>query len=172
MAADAVTDQYVIVGRINGLHGVRGWCKVYSWTSPRENILNYSPWYLKRNGEWVEYEVAQGRLQGKGVVAQFAGIEDRDEAATLLNTEIAVRREQLPPAAEGEYYWSDLTGLQVRTLEGVTLGTVSHLMQTGSNDVLVVEGDRERLIPFLQPDVVRRVDLDEQLIEVDWDPEF
>jgi 16S rRNA processing protein RimM len=172
LAADAVTDNYVIVGRISGLYGVRGWCKVYSWTDPRENILKYSPWYLKRNGEWLEYEVAEGRRQGKGVVAHLAGIDDRDVAAALLNTQVAVRREQLPPAAEGEYYWSDLVGLLVRTTTGVELGTVSHLMQTGSNDVLVVVDDRERLIPFLQTDVIKHVDLDDGVIEVDWDPEF
>jgi 16S rRNA processing protein RimM len=102
----------------------------------------------------------------------IAGIDDRDIAASLLNTQIAVRREQLPPAAEGEYYWSDLVGLAVRTIAGVELGKVTHLMQTGANDVLVVKGDRERLIPFLQPDVVKRVDLDAGIIEVDWDPEF
>jgi 16S rRNA processing protein RimM len=172
LAADAVADQYVIVGRISGLYGVRGWCKVYSWTDPRENILTYSPWYLKRNGEWLEYEVAEGRRQGKAVIVHIAGIDDRDIAATLLNTQIAVRREQLPPAAEGEYYWSDLVGLAVRTIAGVELGKVTHLMQTGANDVLVVKGDRERLIPFLQPDVIKRVDLDAGIIEVDWDPEF
>jgi len=163
---------YVIVGRINGLYGVRGWCKIYSWTEPRENILKYSPWYLQQGGEWVEHRLATGKRHGKGVIAQLENCDDRDAAATLVNTMIAVKREQLPPAKEGEFYWSDLIGLVVKTTAGIELGKVTQLMPTGSNDVLVVDGERERLIPFVQEDVIIKIDLDAGVIEVDWDPEF
>lgn len=164
--------QYIVVGRISGLFGVRGWCKIYSWTEPRENILTYSPWYIKQDGQWVAHKLADGKRHSKGVVVQLSGCNDRDAAAKFVNVEIAVKREQLPPAAEGEFYWSDLINLVVRTTEGVELGRVKQVMPTGSNDVLVVEGDSERLIPFLQGDVIKQVDLDAGVIEVDWDPEF
>lgn len=162
----------VALGQINGLYGVRGWVKVFSHTQPRENILGYSPWQLHLAGEWRELAVETGRTHGKGVIAKLAGIDDRDAAAALHGAEIAVWREQLPPPAAGEFYWADLEGLAVQTLQGTALGTVSHLIETGSNDVLVVDGERERLIPFLMGQTVIRVDVENGLLVVDWDPEF
>jgi len=165
-------DRKIVVGRIAGLYGVRGWVKVYSWTEPREAIVGYSPWQVKLAGEWREMRVAEGRKQGKGVVVRLEGCNDRDMAATLMGADIAVFRSQLPETAAGEYYWTDLVGLKVVTLDDVELGMVKSLMETGANDVLVVQGERERLIPFLVGDVVVDVDLEHQLMRVDWDPEF
>jgi 16S rRNA processing protein RimM len=162
----------VVLGRINGLYGVRGWVKVYSYTEPRDNILSYSPWLVHYQGQWREMRPIEGRSQGKGVVAHIEGFDDRDQAASLMGSDIAIRREQLPPSREGEYYWADLEGCRVVTTEGVELGTVSGLFETGANDVMVVKGERERLLPFIQPEVIRRVDLEQGLIEVDWDPDF
>ena len=160
------------VGRIQGLYGVKGWVKVLSHTDPRENILRYRPWYLNRDGRWSPTDITAGRRYGKTVIAHLSGIDDRDRAAALLGTEIALRRDQLPPPGKGEYYWVDLEGLQVVTNTGVNLGRISHLFETGANDVIVVRGDKERLIPFVEPDVVREVDFDRGRMLVDWDPEF
>lgn len=165
-------ERLVIVGRISGLYGVRGWLRIYSHTEPRENIVNYSPWLIRERDGWRSYEVAGGRRHGKGVVAHLVGIEDRDAAAALMGKDIAIRREQLPETAEDEYYWADLEGLEVVTREGESLGRLDHLFATGANDVMVVKGDRERLIPFLQGQVVLEIDLGQGRIEVDWDPEF
>lgn len=171
MAGDE--DKYLIVGRINGLYGVRGWVKVFSHTDPRDNILGYHTWYLRRTSEWQPIELAEGRLHGKGVVARLAGCDDRDVAAGLIGSDIAILREQLQQAAPGEYYWTDLIGLEVRTVEGVELGKVDHLLETGSNDVLVVlQGKHERLIPFIREQVVREIDLAGKKMVVDWDPDF
>lgn len=169
--AEQDTD-YVEMGRISGLYGVRGWVKVFSHAQPRENILSYSPWYLEIDGRWVPFEVKEGRRQGSTVVAHLEGCSDRDAAARLLQHRIAVHRDQLPPAGEDECYWADLIGLSVVTIDGTSLGTVANLMETGANDVLVVSGDRERLIPFTPGDAVRNVDLNAGVITVDWDPEF
>src|SRR5512139_1413495 len=128
-------DDYLIVGRISGLYGVRGWVKLFSHTEPRDNILSYRTWYLRRANEWQPIELAEGRLHGKGVVARLAGCDDRDVAAGLVGSDIAILREQLQQAAPGEYYWTDLIGLSVRTVDGVELGVVDHLLETGSNDV-------------------------------------
>ncbi len=164
---------YIVVGQINGLHGVRGWVKVYSHTQPRENILSYRTWYLLQGGNWVAVELADGRPQGKGIVARLQGYDDRDQAAALLKCEIAIHREELPEATPGEYYWADLQGLKVVNAEGVELGVVDHLLETGANDVLVVQdGDTERLIPYVTGQFVLDVSLDEGVIKVDWDPEF
>lgn len=168
-----MADQQLLeLGKISGVFGVKGWVKVYSHTDPREGITNYSPWHIKHRGQWREYQVEAGQRQGKTVVAKLKGIDDRDQALLLTGAVIAISPEQLEKLGKDEYYWHQLEGLQVVTTEGVELGSVSHMMETGANDVMVVIGDRERLIPFTQGHAVVSVDLDAGVITVDWDPEF
>ena len=164
----------VLVGRIVGLYGVQGWLKIESWTEPRTQIFKYQPWLLDvAPGEGMEITGVKGRPQGKGLIAQLPDVEDRDQAAALIGRDIYVAREQLPPPGKDEYYWVDLEGLEVVTTEGLALGRVSHLFATGANDVVVVrDGERERLIPFVQGSYVRSVDLSGGRMVVDWDPEF
>ena len=164
----------VLIGRIVGLHGVQGWLKIESWAEPRMRIFDYQPWLLgAAPGEEVEIKGAKGRQQGKGMVAQLPGVETREQAAALIGSDIHVAREQLPPPAKDEYYWVDLEGIEVLTTQDVPLGQVSHLFATGANDVVVVrDGGRERLIPFIQGVYVRSVDLSAGRMVVDWDPEF
>jgi len=162
--------KYVALGYVAAVHGIKGWVKIRSWTRPLEGILDYQPWLLgddKKPVKWVD-----GRQQGKGLVALLPGFEDREQAGRLVGQQIFVRREQLPATDPDEYYWSDLEGLDVHTTSGVVLGRVERLMETGANDVLVIRGSREHLIPFIQGQYVTRVDLEGGLIEVDWDPEF
>jgi 16S rRNA processing protein RimM len=163
----------VLVGRIVGLYGVQGWLKIESWTEPRTRIFDYQPWLLAAPGAQAEIKGAKGRPQGKGLVAHLPGVDDRDAAQALVGSDIHVPREALPPPAKDEYYWVDLEGLEVVTTEGAALGRVSHLFATGANDVMVVrDGERERLIPFVQGSYVRSVDLSGGRMVVDWDPEF
>jgi 16S rRNA processing protein RimM len=160
----------LVLGPISGVYGVRGWVKVFSETEPRDNILTFQRWYL--GASCHPRRVADGRRRGKGLVARLEGCEDRDQAAALVGSEIAIRRDQLPPPKDDEYYWADLEGLTVETLEGIPLGRVDRLFATAANDVLVVKGERERLLPFVWDRVVRDVDLDRGCMRVDWDPDF
>ena len=162
----------ILLGRITGVFGVRGEIKIESWTEPRLAIFRYQPWTLVRGGSSSQLAGVHGRDHGQGIVASVAGIDDRDQAEAMIGSEISVLRSKLPPAKPGEYYWVDLEGMDVATVEGVALGTVSHLFDTGANHVLVVRGDRERLIPFAQPQYVVDVDFDAGRIVVDWDPDF
>ncbi len=162
----------IVIGRITGHFGVRGWLKVQSWTEPREKIIDYRRWLLETGGRWQERQVTAGRIHGKSVIAHVQGVDSREQAAALIGANIAIRREQLPPTRPGEYYWADLVGLNVRLMDGRELGQVTKLMATGANDVLVVQGDREYLIPFLRERVIKEVDLDARTISVDWDPDF
>jgi 16S rRNA processing protein RimM len=164
--------QHIGVGKISGVFGVKGWVKVFSFTDPRENILTYSPWLLKKGDETKIVNVVDGQLQGKTIVAQLAGVNDRDQAADLMGWDIFISQDQLPKAAKGEYYWSELIGLNVETIDGVQLGVVDSLLETGANDVVIVQGERERCIPFLKGQTIINVDLDAGQIIVDWDPEF
>jgi 16S rRNA processing protein RimM len=159
----------VVLGRVTGLFGVRGWVKVWSYTEPREALLDYGPWLVGRNGRWRTAELAEGQRHGKTVIVRLAGIEDRDAAAELLESDIAVPPDALPEPEEGFWYWRDLEGLAVRRADGSELGTVEYVLETGANDVLVVKGDRERLIPFVTGRVILDVDLDAGVIEVDWE---
>lgn len=169
----ADSDHFLVVGRVSGVFGVRGWVKIYSETQPRANILNYSPWFLRQaDGRWQPLRLLEGRPQGKGIVARLEGCEERDHAFALVGQQVAIAREQLSELAPGEYYWADLIDLEVVTTEGTVLGRVDHLMETGANDVLVVKGDRERLIPFVPEQVVTVVDIPGGRLTVDWDPDF
>ncbi|MBI3897932.1 MAG: ribosome maturation factor RimM [Gammaproteobacteria bacterium] len=166
----ATTDRRVTVGRVAGLFGIRGWVKVYSHTRPPEAILDYRPWLIEIGGAWRPFEIAEGQMHGKGIIARLDGIADRDQAAALVGATIAVALDQLPAATENEYYWAELEGLRVINLAGQELGRVSHLFETGANDVMVVQGERERLLPFSKP-VIQRVDIAGGVIHVDWDAE-
>lgn len=161
----------VVMGRVIGLFGVRGWVKVYSHTRDKADLLHYRCWLVQRPEGWREYRVAEGRAQGPGLVARLEGIEDRDQASGLVGSDIAVPQADLPPPAPGEYYWTQLEGLRVVNQDGIELGQVSHLFETGANDVMVVRGERERLIPYIR-DVVKQVDLAAGEMRVDWDAEF
>ncbi|MGB5261838.1 MAG: ribosome maturation factor RimM [Gammaproteobacteria bacterium] len=160
------------MGRIAAPFGVQGWVHVTAFTEAPENLLEYLPWYLGRQGEWREARPLEGKLHGKGLVVRLEGCADRDAAAAMSGTDIAVYRKQLPDTQDDEYYWNDLIGLQVVTTDGRALGQVDHLLETGANDVLVVRGDRERLVPFVQGEVIRSIDLHKGEIRVDWDPDF
>ncbi|MGN2253649.1 ribosome maturation factor RimM [Frateuria sp. GZRe12] len=170
----AAASRRVLVGRIVGLYGVQGWLKIESWTEPRTQIFKYQPWLLETApGEVKEVAGITGRPQGKGLICHLPGVDERDAATALVGQDIHVSRELLPPPAKDEYYWVDLEGLEVVTTEGVALGRVTHLFATGANDVVVVrDGARERLIPFVQGTYVRSVDLSGGRMVVDWDPEF
>ncbi len=162
----------VIVGEIAGAFGVKGWVKIHSHTTPPDNVLAYSPWLLEGQDGAKEYKVLSGRMHGSSVIAQLEGVTDRDQALKLRSNTILVSRDRFPPAEDGHYYWVDLVGLRVRNLAGADFGKVVDMMATGANDVIVAQGERERLIPFVIGQFVKDVNLDEGFMVVDWDPDF
>ena len=164
-----MTTEPVLLGRIVGAFGVRGWVKVFSYTEPREAVLKYEAWLLRRNGNWEVNQVAEGQRHGKSVIARLQGVDDREQAEALRGTEIGVTRDKLPEPENDQYYWSDLEGLQVVHHDGTELGKIDHLLETGAHDVMVVKGETEILIPFAMHDVVLDVDLEAQKVTVDWE---
>jgi 16S rRNA processing protein RimM len=166
------TDTLLEMGHIAGPYGVKGWLRVVPYTEELTALLEYSPWYLYRQGEWTPVEPLQGKPHGKGLVVQLAECADREAAAALGGTKIGIYRSQLPDTAADEYYWSDLIGLRVINSDGTLLGTVDYLIETGANDVLVVRGEREYLVPYISGQVIKQVDIGQQLIRVDWDTDY
>ena len=175
------TSNLLVIGRISGCYGIKGWIKIHSFTEPAENFLTYGECMLKRRSGLEPVSFDSGRRQGKAIVAHIKGVDDRNQAETFKGLEIVVDSQALPTLDAGDYYWRELQGLQVWCddreapgVERVLLGTVDYLIDTGANDVLVVKAcegslDKfERLIPYLLDDVVTRVDLEKGLIEVEW----
>ena len=169
-----------MLGRVTGAFGVKGWIRVYSYSRPVDGILNYPRWWISSSEASVGFEaqLLAGRRQGNALVAQITGrdgvtLENRDEAASLAGATIRVSRADLPPLPEGTYYLADLIGLKVQSISGVPLGQVDSLMDNGAQEVLiVVDNDRQRLIPFVQGPVVTKVCIEEGYLIVNWEPEY
>ena len=168
-----------VVGKLGSTYGIRGWLRVYSSTEYAESIFDYQPWFLKIKGQWQPTELESWKHHNHELIAKLKNVNDRETAQSLANVEIGVDLSVFPKLEEGDYYWHDLIGCDVVNLEGYAMGTVTEMMETGSNDVLVVRanskdafGKQERLIPFLYEQVVKRVDLTTKIIEVDWDAGF
>ncbi|MBS0350762.1 MAG: ribosome maturation factor RimM [Proteobacteria bacterium] len=164
-------DSKIVVGEFGPSYGVQGWIKVNSFTEPAENILRYRPWQVHRNHRWLLIEVTHSKQLTKNIIVKLAECDTPELAKTYTNHPIAIERNQLPNLSPEEYYWSDLAGLAVVNLQGVALGTVDYLFSTGSNDVLVVKGQRRHLIPYTTEAIIK-VDLTQKVLTVDWDADF
>jgi len=160
-----------LVGKINGFFGVRGWIKIFSHTEPRSNILNYQPWWYLDKDQWKTIEITNGREQSKTIVAHVKAIDNREQAQSLLGLELYIKKSQLPELDNEELYWHELTGMRVVNLDNVELGIVDNMVATGANDVLVVKGEKEHWVPYIEPFLVS-LNREQRLITVDWDEAF
>jgi len=163
------------MARVAGAFGIKGWVKLQTFTEYADSLDAFKTWYLSNPaliGAWGAVEVEDFAVNVKAVVAKFKGCDDRTAAENFAKREIAVPREWLDSAAEGEYYWIDLIGATVLTQLGEKIGVVASLMETGANDVLVIKPDApataEILIPFIDQYLVN-VDRTEKIVTVNWD---
>ena len=160
--------EWVELGRIGSPYGVLGWMHIQSFTDPPQGVLDYRLWSLRLGpGSQTGYRLVAGRLQGRGVVAQLEGVSDRNAAALLRGAMIEVRRSELPPPGQREYYRADLVGFVVRNLEGVELGRLDHFVDGAASAMMVVVGTDEYWIPAV-PQYLRKVDLEGRSLSVDW----
>jgi 16S rRNA processing protein RimM len=157
----------VVMGRVLGPFGVRGWVKLRTFTESLGSLTAYPVWWVSDGQRWREVVVEETEVHTAHLVAKLAGVNDRDQAFALRGQEIAIARDALPPIEEGEYYWADLLGLEVVNVQGEVLGVVEDLLETGANDVLVVKGERQHLLPYVGA-VVLDVNLQQRQIRVDW----
>lgn len=172
---DTSKKQMVVMGRIVAPYGIYGWVKIQPDTETLDSLFDYETWWLGRDersdGQWQSYEVETVKIHSNILIAKLDGVDDRDAAFACKGMLVAVPRDQLPEPHEDEYYWSDLIGLNVANEQGVDFGKVVDVFETGANDVLVVKGDKERLIPFIDQ-VVLQVDLDAKTMVLDWPIEW
>lgn len=165
-------DNWLIIGRFGKPHGIKGFVTVHSFTEPRDNILKYTNWHAFINNKWQAIKLLCAEVQSKAIIAQIEGYPERETVAGLTNIEIAVQQEQLEELKPGEYYWHQLIGMNVINTQGQSFGKVVEIIPTGSNDVLVAQGEKRHLIPYLPGQFVLDVDTTKQLITVDWDMDF
>lgn len=163
--------EMVVMGRIVAPYGVQGWVKIQPFTETLDSLFDYEHWWINDAAGWRQGEVEEARVHGKVLVAKFSGCDGRDAAFALRGKDIAVSRDDMPQPGDDEYYWSDLIGLDVRNLQQEDFGKIKDVFATGANDVLVVQGERERLIPFAGQ-IVKEVDLTAGRMIVDWDASF
>jgi 16S rRNA processing protein RimM len=161
----------VVMGRVSAPHGIKGWIKVQPFTQKMDGLLGYPEWWLARDGEWRQHRIAESVVHGTLVLARVEGCSDREAAAALKGAEVAIPRRLLPENREGEYYWSDLLGIEVLNRRGERLGRVAKVLETGANNVLVLEGEKERLVPFVD-NVILNVDLARGCLSVDWELDY
>lgn len=168
---EAGRDRIVVLGRIAGVFGVKGWVKVQSFTSPPDNLLDYKVWQIGVRDAWSPLSPAEGRLTNRGVLVRMENCSDRDQAQALIGAEIGVWRSELPAPAPGEYYWEDLTGLDAYSPSGQWLGKVDHFRETAVHPLIVIRGEREHMIPLVKQRLLA-VDLAAGRVTLDWDPDW
>lgn len=174
----AESRELTILGKVTTAFGIKGWVKVFSYTDPMTNILDYPVWQLQVNGQWREFKVKNSQLQTKGLAVFLEGINDRDAALALAQSDIAVYTDELPELEDDEHYWFQLIGLNVKNTQGEWLGQVAELLDSGGgNQVLVVKGcegsldNQQRLIPYVGA-IVLEVNDEAGEILVDWQADF
>lgn len=166
------SEQWVIVGRFGRPHGVKGFITLHSFTEPKENILGYNDWHMFIDNQWQPVQLLCAEVRNKAIIATVEGYPERDSVALLTNVDVAVSKKQLAALKAGEYYWHELIGMQVINQQGEQFGEVTEVMPTGSNDVLIVEGDKRHLIPYLPGECIISISGEQNLITVDWDVDF
>ncbi|MGB1805432.1 MAG: ribosome maturation factor RimM [Candidatus Pseudothioglobus sp.] len=170
-SAPQENDKKLLVGKINGFFGLQGWVKVFSYTNPRTNILNYSPWSINVDGDFQTIEITKGREQSKTIVAHIKGVDSREDSQKFIGQDVYIDKDQLPKLQEGEYYWHELIGFDVFNKDQEKLGIVDYFVETGANNILVVKGNKEHWIPYIEPFLVS-IDSKSKIILVDWDKDF
>jgi 16S rRNA processing protein RimM len=163
-------DKKIHIGKITNAQCIKGWLKILSFTSPPENIIQYSSWIIHKVGKEQVYTVVEGKQNNNKIIVKLRNIEDRTQAEKLKNSEIKIMRSELPNLGDQKYYWSDLEGLKVKNMDQESIGIVDSLFETGANDVLVVKGKNNKriLIPFVLDEIIKEVNIDLEYIKVDW----
>jgi len=163
--------EFVVVGKIGAPFGIKGWLKIISFTDPVTNLTEFDHWFLEKGDHWETITVNGSQAHGKGIIAKLKGLNTPEEARLFTGKKIAIQRSQLPTLNQDEFYWRDLEGLTVVDQHDKILGKIAYLIETGSNDVLIVKDEqgKEIAIPYLPDDVVKRIDLETKVMHVDWE---
>ncbi|MBT3993940.1 MAG: ribosome maturation factor RimM [Gammaproteobacteria bacterium] len=164
-------DKTINIGKVIGLHGVKGWLKILSFSSPPENIFNYKSLIISNKYINQIFHIEDSRKQGKKILIKLDNIDDRTSAESLKESDIYIQRSDLPHLSEDTYYWEDLLGFNVFNQNNIKIGNVDSFIETGSNDVLIVKTTKNKniLIPFIMNKSIKVVNIESHYITVDWE---
>ena len=164
-------DKTINIGKVIGLHGVKGWLKILSFSSPPENIFNYKSLIISNKYINQIFHIEDSRKQGKKILIKLDNIDDRTSAESLKESDIYIQRSDLPQLSEDTYYWEDLLGFNVFNQNNIKIGNVDSFIETGSNDVLIVKTPKNKniLIPFIMNKSIKVVNIESHCITVDWE---
>ena len=165
-------NKFVVMGKVVGSHGIKGWLKIQPFTEDINTLGKFSSWFLSKNeSEWKEFKIESSSIKGRTLLSKIENVNDRNEADKFKSFLIGINKIDLPVLEKGKYYWSDLISLEVINEVGFNCGVIDSIMETGSNDVLVIKGEKETLIPYLD-NVILKIDLEKKNVLVDWDENF
>jgi 16S rRNA processing protein RimM len=165
-------NKFVVMGKVVGSHGIKGWLKIQPFTEDINTLGKFSSWFLSKNeSEWKEFKIESSLIKGRTLLSKIENVNDRNEADKFKSFLIGINKIDLPVLEKGKYYWSDLISLEVINEVGFNFGVIDSIMETGSNDVLVIKGEKETLIPYLD-NVILKIDLEKKNVLVDWDENF
>jgi len=162
-----MTSNYIPMGHIVGVFGIKGWLKVKTSTTKPMALSQYKQLYIKKNNEYYGLNIEKTSLHNGLLQIKFIGIDDRTLAESYRNNVVYVLRSELPKTNIDEYYWTDLINMEVINQDNVILGKVHSLLETGPTSVLVIKGDENYMIPFVSLYIVN-VDLEQNIIQVYW----
>ncbi len=168
MVLKQTEDEWVTIGRFGRVHGIKGLISVISYTDPVDNILDFAALYIMIKKTWCPIQFTHTQWSGDKLLAQVENYLTREDVSILTNIEIAVPRQSLPSLNDNEFYLHDLVGLNVYNVQNQFLGTISEIFATGANDVVVISGKKRTLVPFIWDVYIHRIDLNKQLMLIDW----
>ncbi|MCF6288013.1 MAG: ribosome maturation factor RimM [Proteobacteria bacterium] len=158
------TDERLLIGKVSGCFGVQGWLKIFSYSNPRENITTYKSWIINNK----VFDLVVAKKHGKLIVAKLEGIDDKDTALLMIGQKIEIDTQQLAELDGSQFYWRDLVGLDVTNTNGIEFGKLQSILETAAHDVIFVQGEKQRVIPFIMGSTILTVDLDKNTMLVDW----
>ena len=148
-------DNLILMGKIAATHGIKGQLRIVPYSGMVDNLLLCKSLLVRdAKGGLAQYAVTSATVHGKKLLVTLEGFSGINQVLHFVGSEVLLTKEQLSEPEEGEYYWNDLIGMKVMTADGVNLGILESIIETGSNDVYVaVLNGREYLIPALSDTV-------------------
>jgi 16S rRNA processing protein RimM len=171
--------ELVVMAKIAIPFGIKGWVKLHVFTEEDDSLGAYEQWWVEEINPkqgWVLREVQAFEVKPNGILAKFAGCDDRTASEAWRGRSIAVLRNSLPALDEGDAYQIDMIGYAVVNVQGQSLGTISEFVETGANDVIVTQrkvgaSTVEHLIPSVEA-IVQTIDHDAKTVTVDWQLDY
>ncbi len=156
----------ILIAKIQAHQGLNGWLKIYSYSETEEKFSNYTHFFVLNNRNYDQLDIEDIKID-KSIKIKFRSINSREDAERFIDKSLYIEADQLEKLNDNEYYWKDLIGLDVYIEEGEKIGVISDIIETGSNDVLVIQGEKELLVPYIYGQSIKNVFLNDNKVVID-----